>query len=704
MTSSLGRPYILSALLAILAAPAQAQVGSTTDIITGKVVDSTGKPVAGATVTAISIDTHISRSRQSNTDGRYTIVFPDGGGQYQLQVRSLGFNPAATILARQADEDRLVANVTLSAGVATLSTVTTRGNRLRGPDPSNAGGTGTNLSPSMLEKLPIDASDLATVAALAPGVVGVSSTDTTASAFSVAGQRTSLNSTTVDGATFAGGTVPQEALRSTRVITNSYDVARGQFTGGQIASTTRGGTNDISGSFAFTGRNDATAFGALAPPAFGQLRNQYQLSGGFGGPIVKDKLFTFTAGQVSDRYDDIVDLLNASPTTLSQLGISSDTAAQFINKVRQLGVPVTAPNVPTVRGVRSAVAFQRFDYILSDDETLTLRGDWRATSQEGSRISAFSLPTSGTALGSSGGGVLLSLTSHIGDLMINNARGYISHDQRSYDPYLAIPGGRVTVVPSLNPDSEETNTFGVSGLSFGGTSAVATRTFNDYVEGTDEISFLTTDGAHRIKLGAFLNAGRFGQSLTPNNEGTFSYTSLESFEADSPATFTRAFNQQGTEAHSINGAVYLGNAWRTQNFQVTYGVRAEASTYTGAPAFDPEIETLFHRNTTDWPTEIRALPRVGFTWFLGTNRSGGGGGGGRGGGGGGGFGGAPFLILRGGYGEFRAPIPQNLFPSVQSQNGTEETQLVCVGPQVPSRLVRIRGWVCAAAIAVHRDL
>jgi len=44
----------------------------------------------------------------------------------------------------------------------------------------------------------------------------------------------------------------------------------------------------------------------------------------------------------------------------------------------------------------------------------------------------------------------------------------------------------------------------------------------------------------------------------------------------------------------------------------------------------------------------------------------------------------PFAIIRGGFGEFRAPIPQSLFPSVQSANGTAESQLICVGPQVPS--------------------
>src|ERR1700722_4961939 len=85
---------LYAALLGFTPGIARAQMGSTTDIITGKVVGPDGAPIVGATVTAPSVDTHISRSRQTNTDGRYTIVFPDGGGQYQLQVRSLGFNPA----------------------------------------------------------------------------------------------------------------------------------------------------------------------------------------------------------------------------------------------------------------------------------------------------------------------------------------------------------------------------------------------------------------------------------------------------------------------------------------------------------------------------------------------------------------------------------------------------------------------------------
>jgi carboxypeptidase family protein len=676
--AALGAPAVLSA-----------QVGSTTDIITGKVTGPppAAQPIAGATVVVTSVDTHISRSRTTNNDGRYTVVFPDGGGQYRVEVRYVGYAPAQVILSRQADEDRLVANISMNTTVPTLATVTTRARANPGRDASNAGGTGLTITPSQLERLPVDASDLATIATLAPGVIGIGATDTTASAFSVAGQRQSLNATTVDGVTFAGTSVPTEAVRNIRVVTNSYDVSRGQFSGGQIATTTRGGTNNLAGSYAFTARNTAFSFGTQGPAAFGQLRDQIQGSGGFGGPIIRDRLFTFSAVQFGRRSDDLVSLLNADPTTLGQLGITRDTATAFIAHVRRLGLPATGATVPNDRALTSIVAFQRFDYLLNDDQTLTLRGDFRASAQDGSRISVFSLPTSGTANSNAGGGLLLALTSHFGEATINDFRAYVSHTQTSVDPYLRIPAGRVTVVPE-SPDTESTQPlgFGVSSLSFAGNPGVSQRTFNDYIEATNEISLLPGEGAHRIKLGGLLHVARFGQNLTPNQEGVFTYQSLAAFEADSPATYTRELNVQNTQAHSVAGAVYLGDAWRSGQFQLTYGARLEGSAYSGAPAYNPTIDSLFHRRTDDWPSEIHASPRVGFTWFIGGGGGGGGGGAGRGGGGGGGGFRMPVAIVRGGIGEFRASVPQSLFPSLQSATGAAgaEEQLVCVGPQVPT--------------------
>ncbi len=56
---------------------AAAQVGSTTDLISGRVTNPAGQPIEGATVTATSIETRTSRSRTTNAKGQYTILFPD---------------------------------------------------------------------------------------------------------------------------------------------------------------------------------------------------------------------------------------------------------------------------------------------------------------------------------------------------------------------------------------------------------------------------------------------------------------------------------------------------------------------------------------------------------------------------------------------------------------------------------------------------
>ena len=78
--------------------------------------------------------------------------------------------------------------------------------------------------------------------------------DTMPNAFSVAGLSPGANNITLDGLSF-GAQVPQEAVRSTRVITSNYDAARGQFSGGLISSTTRSGSNTMQGNFSYALRD-----------------------------------------------------------------------------------------------------------------------------------------------------------------------------------------------------------------------------------------------------------------------------------------------------------------------------------------------------------------------------------------------------------------------------------------------------------------
>ena len=208
-------------------------------------------PPADSLTAPSEMETQITRTTKTDPRGRYTLLFPDGGGQYRLIVRAIGKTPVMRTISRQADEDRLITNVTLGTPATRLADLVVRGrpNLPIGGDggPPTPGTVERAIPSERAARLPIDASDLTILATLAPGVVSVSGTDSTAAGFSVAGQRPTSNSTTLDGLTFGGAGVPQDAVRNTRVITNSYDVARGQFSGGQVATTTMSGTNTVRG-------------------------------------------------------------------------------------------------------------------------------------------------------------------------------------------------------------------------------------------------------------------------------------------------------------------------------------------------------------------------------------------------------------------------------------------------------------------------
>ena len=67
----------LSTFLVIFALPlarTTAQVGSTTDILTGLVTNTAGAPIPGATIEARSVETQVTRRTRTNSDGRYTIL------------------------------------------------------------------------------------------------------------------------------------------------------------------------------------------------------------------------------------------------------------------------------------------------------------------------------------------------------------------------------------------------------------------------------------------------------------------------------------------------------------------------------------------------------------------------------------------------------------------------------------------------------
>ncbi|MBA4071541.1 MAG: hypothetical protein C0497_06860 [Gemmatimonas sp.] len=722
---------ILAALFLLLwPHVAAAQVGSTTDIITGTVRNAENRPVANARVEVVSVELGTTRIRTTNEKGQYTLLFPDGGGQYSVTARAIGLQPATVSLIRLADEDRLVADFRLSATVASLGTVvvsarqTPRSNENQ-PTP---GSTERALTGEQLLRLPIDASDPNAIAALSAGVIGLAGTDSTSAGFSVAGQRADQNLVTLDGLSF-GGAVPAEAVRSTRVITSTYDVARGQFTGGQVASTSRGGTNDLSGSFAYARRDPELEFATGDDDAttFSGGFTQHQVSGGLGGPIARDRTFWFASFQVRRRLDALQSLLGAGTQTLEALNVQPDSATRFLSLLTRYGLPLRNALVPDNRISDNLTGILRVDQQLTEAHSLSVRGNISGNLLDGFRSSARSVPTHAGEQQGSGAGGLVAVSSVVGQFL-NEFKGSYSLETRGANPYLRLPEGRVLVASTLSNGQTA-----LTSLDFGGNSALPNDNASNQLELTNELSWLSGGGTHRWKLGGLVNRSGFRTTAGANRSGNFQFQSLADLDANRPSQFSRSFAPAQRTGGAVTAAVYLGDIWRpNRTFQLTYGVRGEGSAIDGQPQYNADINAKFGLRTDRIPADVRVSPRIGFTLTLGLppdtgrrgNRpgqpvggaggagvagvaGGGGAGGGRGalgggGGPGGGMGGLAGMlggivgnvptpqmpqpwIVRGGIGEFRGRAPTQLFSSAIDATGLPgaETQLVCVGSAVP---------------------
>ena len=660
---------IILALVFWMNTPVSAQVGETTEIIRGRVTDPDGRPVVGASVIVTSVEANINRRATTDENGRYTVLFRDGGGRYQITVSFLGFAPRTFSLARQADEDVLVGNAQLSVEAIAIQGIEVRAQR-PAPGRGETAQQGRDLPDQLVQRLPLDNFDPTTLAGLAPGVVTTpgDSLDIRGG-FSVAGQREALNQVTLDGGSFnsvlggGGGSplsVPQEGVRRTQVVTNTFDVARGQFSGGQVAMTTRGGSNRLSGSMSWNLRDPALQAGDNN--LTGNAYTQNRFSGGLGGSIVRDELFYNISLTLQRRSDDLFALQADDPLATERLGTNADSIARFLDIIEnRYGVPTLGETGPYERIGDAASILGRMDWNISERHSLMVRANTSLYQQDNARIGLLELRQNGGEVDTDGWGGMVSLTSRFGQGLINDFRLSFNRDSREQIPFARIPEGRVRVTSILDD-----GTAAVSSLVFGGERSMPVNANEMTNELMNELSFLYGD-THRLKLGLLLNQSEFTQINTNNVFGSFSFNSLNDFDAQQAAAFTRTLAPRTNDGGGINAALYAGDTWRpTQKLQFTYGVRLEGSRFDGPKTYNAVVDSAFDRRTDDIPSELHLSPRAGFSWRLSED-------------------GAPLRLVRGGAGEFRGRAPFSLFASAADQSGllNSERQLFCIGESVP---------------------
>ncbi|HEY2806754.1 MAG TPA: hypothetical protein VGI92_12925, partial [Gemmatimonadales bacterium] len=554
------------------------------------------------------------------------------------------------------------------------------------------GSTERAFTDAQLATMPIDATDLTLLASLVPGVVSISGTDSSANAFSVAGLGTEANALTLDGLLFGSSNLPQEGLRQTRVITSTYDVSRGQFSGGLIASTTRSGSNVVQGSSQYQLQDEDLAL-AEDTSAFSQGYTQNTLSGGIGGPIVRDRLFIFGSAQGRLRDDPQQTLFTANANDFSRLGVSPDSVARFNAILNALGAKPRSLVGSDFRSSNNFTGLARMDWVVSNSHTMTFRGDIRGNLQDPARVGSLGLPQTGGQLTGNGGGFMTMVTSRFGATIINQLSGYLQGSRSDGNPFTLIPAGRVQVA-SLLPDSS----IGVTNLVFGGNAGLPTRSRSKSFELTNELSWLPGSGGHRIKIGADWVDEQTHNVLGNNALGTYTFLSLSDLENGIASSYRRTDSITERASQNYRWNAYAGDVWVVKRpLQVTYGVRIEGSWFGDAPAYNPQVDSIFGFRTDKLPHEVHVSPRAGFTWTFGSasipgfggGGGGGGGGGNRGGfGGGGGFGrfSAPTLVIRGGFGEFRSTPPNSVVNLARAATGLPGSagEVSCSGTDVPT--------------------
>ena len=668
--SSLTGSFLVVLLIAAALRPpsVRAQVGATTDIITGTVTDSLGNPLRDVVIEALSLETQIARTTRTNLLGRYSLLFPDGGGQYRMTARRIGMALVQTTLVRYADEDRLVWDIRMATQPFLLAPieVEARLTPVRIPDPPAPGATERNLLPGQVAALPIEPEDLNVLATLVPGVVGLEGTDSTEASFSVAGQRPDANAITLDGMTFRSGNVPQDGLRRTRIITGTYDVSRGRFSGGLIAATSRGGSNRFQSSGNYSLRDDDLAITATGNSPFTSGFTQNRLSGGAGGPIVRNRLFVYASAQGRLRSDPLAALTTATPEDLERLGVAPDSVVRFLDIANALGA-TTGLVLDESRSNDNLSALLRFDYLLSNDHTLTLRGDLRGTSQDPTQVSRLGLPEAGGTTENGGGGVMARLASRIGLSFLNEAQVYVARSRRDGDPFLFYtPQGRVQVASDLGDGSA-----GIRTLVLGGSARLPTYSRSTTFEVAEELSWLPGAGRHRFKLGGLVTSLSSNDIRSRNQSGTYAFRSLGALEQGTAATFRRTVAPDERNTRSLEYTLYVGDAFRVSSaLQVTYGIRLEGTGLPNPPDRNTSLESAFGRRTDRFPSELTVSPRAGFTLRAGGASA---------------RGGRPGWIVRGGAGAFRSPIPTQLAALAQASTGlaTSESEVTCNGALVP---------------------
>ena len=273
--------------------------------IVGAVKDTSGASVPGATVKVTNVDTNVTRTLTTDSDGSYNALeLPTGN--YQVEVTANGFKTGVRKGITLDVTDAPVINFTLEVGATEQQVTVSSEIPMVDTQDATLGGV---VGQQSVQNLPLNGRNYVDLSLLQAGVTpDRNSSGNGATSYSVNGAPPRSNNFTLDGAVTttqegrnpgnAGSTLGVDGVKEYKIITSDFSAEYGLAMGSQVVVVSKSGTNQFHGDVFEFLRNssvDARNFFLTTAGQPNPLLQKNQYGGAFGGPIKKDKTFFFAA-------------------------------------------------------------------------------------------------------------------------------------------------------------------------------------------------------------------------------------------------------------------------------------------------------------------------------------------------------------------------------------------------------------------------
>ncbi len=640
-------------LTLLLVMTTYAQAGSTGGAIEGKVKDSTGAVISGATITVKNVETGLSRTATTDDSGNFRIPALDSGS-FEVTVEANGFTK---LIRRATVQVGQIANIELSLSAGGADEVV----QVEATTVVEPGRTqqATTVNTRAIKELPVNGRNFLEFVRLTPGV----NTDPRNGDLSFGGLRGTNNSLLIDGSdnnnTFFGqsigrtgsGRAPyqfsQSAVKEFQVNTNGFAAEFGRAGGGLINVITKSGTNEFHGDANFYYRDR----GLNAADAIQKANNRpkpgnhiLQFGATLGGPIKKDKLFFFFVYDGQRRSEPVTVI----PTNLT---LGSTLAQQVITRS---GFTNLFDSYPTK--FNQDVFLGKIDWQINANNQFSVRYNRQnftgSNLENGGATSAFSRTGSSNVNTDT---VTVSLSTIITQNLINEGRYQFSRDDE--------PGQANSNVPEV--------VIGGGQFNFGRNSFSPRFTNERRNQLIENLTWVRK--SHTYKFGFDFIRNRIDNFFPGSFTGTYQYSSYQNFVNNVATSFTQAFPGAGTNGptsfpHSNEYSFFVQDEWNVlPTLKLTYGLRYDSQLKNSPPVpnNDPQLVARgirtagFNQDLNNW------APRVGLSWQpFGNSKT----------------------VVRAGYGIFYSRTPSIVTGTAHTQNGVTVVNVTFTGAQLPAGL------------------